>query len=102
MTELFKILGGLNNNLVTLVSIVGSVGVLGAMVKKWLRAEIDKVDMQQTKNFLTRSLADIERGVKLTEVEELRIKETYQWYVDHKGNTYIKDKYKALEEKKLI
>jgi hypothetical protein len=98
MTEFLEWLRNLDNNAVTIMSLLA----LGATIKMWLRAEIDKVDMQQTKNFLTRTLADIERGVELTEVEELRFKETYKWYIDHKGNTYIKDKYEELKEKKLI
>ena len=96
--DILEIIERIDHNLLTLVSITGSVGTLAFFIKKWLRAEIDKVDMQQTKNFLTRALADIERGVYMQDVEMLRIKETYQWYVDHGGNTYIKDKYKELEK----
>lgn len=98
MDKLFEWLGDLNNNFVTVASLL----TLAAAIKTWLRKEVDKVDMQQTKNFLTRTLADIERGTKLTEVEELRFKETYQWYIDHKGNTYIKDKYEELKREGLI
>lgn len=100
--ELLEMLEEIDHNLLTLISITGSVGTLAVFIKKWLRAEIDKVDMQQTKNFLTRALADIERGVYMQEVEMLRIKETYQWYIAHEGNTYIKDKYKELERKGMI
>lgn len=98
MADFFEWLRELDNNAVTIASLL----TLAAAIKVWLRVEIDKVDMQQTKNFLTRALADIERGIQLTEVEELRFKETYQWYIDHKGNTYIRDKYDELKKKGLI
>lgn len=100
--DILGIIEELDHNLLTLISITGSVGTLAFFIKKWLRAEIDKVDMQQTKNFLTRALADVERGVYMQEVEMLRIKETYDWYIAHEGNTYIKDKYKELERKNMI
>ena len=100
--NLLEMLEQIDHNLLTLISITGSVGTLAVLIKKWLRAEIDKVDMQQTKNFLTRALADVERGVYMQEVEMLRIKETYDWYIAHEGNTYIKDKYKELEKKGMI
>ena len=100
--QLLELIEQIDHNLLTLVSITGAVGTLAFLIKKWLRAEIDKVDMQQTKNFLTRALADIERGVYMQEVEMLRIKETYQWYIAHGGNTYIKDKYEELEKKGMI
>lgn len=99
---IIQIIEQIDHNLLTLVSITTSVGTLAFLIKKWLRAEIDKVDMQQTKNFLTRALADVERGVYMQEVEMLRIKETYDWYIAHEGNTYIKDKHKELERKGLI
>lgn len=100
--DILGIIEEIDHNLLTLISITGSVGTLAFFIKKWLRAEIDKVDMQQTKNFLTRALADVERGVYMQEVEMLRIKETYDWYIAHEGNTYIKDKYKELERKNMI
>ena len=63
-----------------------------------LNARIDKVDMQACKNFLVRCLSDLERGDALGEVEKERFKEQYDYYINHDGNSYIKDKveqYKA-------
>lgn len=59
---------------------------------------LNKVDMQACKNFLVRCLSDLERGDALGEVEKERFKEQYDYYIDHDGNSYIKDKvekYKA-------
>lgn len=93
----------LDNNLVTVMSICGSMAILAAAIKKWLRSEIDKVDLQQTKNFLIRTLAGLERGEKLTEVEKLGLKEAYTHYTeDLHGNTYVKDEYEKAKAKGLI
>lgn len=100
--DILEIIEQVDHNLLTLISIIGSVGTLAVFIKKWLRAEIDEVAMIQTKNFLTRALADIERGVYMQEVEMLRIKETYDWYIAHEGNTYIKDKYKELDKRGML
>ena len=97
MEGLFEIIERIDHNLLTLISITGSITTLGLFVKGWLKTEINKVAMMQTMNFLTRAFADIERGVDIKEVEMLRIKESYDWYIAHEGNTYIKNKHKELE-----
>lgn len=100
--EILQIIEQIDHNLLTLISITGSITTLGLFVKGWLKSEITKLAMIQTMNFLTRAFADIERGVDIKEVEMLRIKESYDWYIAHDGNTYIKDKHKELEKKGLI
>ena len=103
LIKLSSALGALDNNLVTVLSICGSISVLALAIKKWLRVEIDKVDLQQTKNFLIRTLAGLERGEKLTEVEKLGLKEAYTHYTeDLHGNTYVKDEYEEAKAKGLI
>jgi hypothetical protein len=67
-----------------------------------INARLDKVNMEACKNFLVRCLADIDRGDELTETEAQRFKEQYDYYIEHNGNTYIKDKYeKSKSEGKL-
>ena len=100
--DILQIIERIDHNLLTLISITGSITTLGLFVKNLLKGEINKVTMIQTMNFLTRAFADIERGVDIKEVEMLRIKESYDWYIAHNGNTYIKDKHKELEKKGLI
>ena len=103
LTKVFEAVRQLDNNLVTLLSICGSISVLALAIKKWLRVEIDKVDLQQTKNFLIRTLAGLERGEELTEVEKLGLKEAYTHYTeDLHGNTYVKDEYEKAKAKGLI
>ena len=100
--DILQIIEQIDHNLLTLISITGSITTLGLFVKNLLKGEINKVAMIQTMNFLTRAFADIERGVDIKEVEMLRIKESYDWYIAHEGDTYIKDKHKELEKKGLI
>ena len=50
-----------------------------------------KVDMEASKNFLVRCLADVEKGQGLTVAETMRFKEQYDYYLNHGGNSYIKD-----------
>lgn len=103
MAELIAALEQLDHNLVTLFSVGGSIAALAVIIKKWLRIEIDKVDLQQTKNFLIRTLACLERGDELTEVEKLGLKEAYAHYTeDLHGNTYVKDEYEKAKAKGLI
>lgn len=67
-----------------------------------INAKVDKSAMESCKNFLVRCLADIDRGDQLTETEAQRFKEQYDYYLQHGGNTYIKDKYeKSKSEDKL-
>lgn len=68
-----------------------------------LKADILRVDVQQTKNYLVRMLSDIERGVVFSEIEMKRFKDVYDHYINTlKKNTYIKDKHDELKERGLL
>lgn len=60
--------------------------------------KLKSVDMETCKNFLVRCLADVERGDQMTEIEKERFWEQYEYYIDHGGNTYIKNKVEKLKE----
>lgn len=51
--------------------------------------EIKQMQLEQYKNFLTRYLADLERGVKLTEIELERFNDIYTKYDKLGGNSYV-------------
>ena len=91
-------LSDIQADLILIVSIITSIAFLGAKIKTWIGKDVLKVDMQQTKNFLVRAFADIEREVPLTEIEKLRLKEQYDHYINHGGNSYIKDEYEKLKK----
>lgn len=60
--------------------------------------EIKQMQLDQCKNFLTRYLADIERGVKLTEIELERFNDINTKYSNLGGNSYIHRKIDKLKE----
>lgn len=66
------------------------------------KKDIQYVDLQQTKNYLVPTLARIERGEYLSEIEEERFIEQYQHYIDLGGNSYVKTKHDALKEQGKI
>ena len=63
-----------------------------------MRGEVKEVDMNACKNFLVRSLGDIEKGVPLDEIEKERLWEQYEHYQKIGGNSYIKRKVEHLQE----
>jgi len=60
--------------------------------------EIKQMQLEQYKNFLTRYLADIERGTDLTEIELERFNDIKTKYADLGGNSYVHRKIDKLEE----
>lgn len=62
-----------------------------------LSKRIEEVDMEATKNFLVRVLADIEQDSPVDEVERMRFWEAFQHYSKHGGNSYIRDKVEKLQ-----
>ena len=119
-------LSDIQGDLILIVSIITSLYFLGGKLKEWLHKDIheevkplsdkvdkmaeriDRVDRQQTKNYLVRSLADIERGVKLSDTELERLSEQYDHYCKKVeagglgGNSYIKEKYVKLQKEGLL
>ena len=58
-------------------------------LKEEVNEKLDSIDENQCKNYIVRSLADIERGIDLDEVEIKRLYDAYDHYCnDLKGNSY--------------
>ena len=57
------------------------------------------LDMETTKNFLVRYLADIEKGAIMAEIESQRFWEQYEHYLRMEGNSYIKEWVAKLQKK---
>lgn len=96
-----------------LVGLIGGIEYLKSHVEEWftkplkrelepIKKRIEDVDMNACKNFLVRTLKDMERGVDLSEVELERFYEQYNHYEQCGGNSYIKTKVKQLEEAGVI
>lgn len=67
-----------------------------------LSQKIDELSMGTCKNFITRYLSDVERGVLVGEIEKERFSEEWDYYTKHDGNSYIKSWYKKLEDKGFL
>lgn len=86
-------LESLNQNLVTVVSIITSLTVLAGIQYKLIKKELDAVFVQLAKNFIIRTLSKIEEGHKLSEIELQGLKDVYGQYIKRGGNTYVKERY---------
>lgn len=81
---------------VTLTIIVAMKKILNKQLEP-INQKIDKLDLNDCKNFLVRFLADVERGQVMDEVEEKRAHDVYDHYRnDLNGNSYIEDKWNKL------
>ena len=61
-----------------------------------LEKKVDEVDRASAKNFIVRSIADVEKGIPMDDVGQERFWEAYQHYVKVGGNSYIKHKVEKL------
>lgn len=110
-------LGQVSAGIAFIVALLTGVASINSKLKKWmqdslkenfdgmekkidgLRSQINTVDLEQTKSFLVRYLADVEKGHPLDEIEKERFWEQYQHYKDDlDGNTYIRHKVEQLEK----
>ncbi|MBR6689759.1 MAG: hypothetical protein IKL65_00310 [Bacilli bacterium] len=81
---------------VTITIIVAMKKILNKQLEP-INQKIDKLDLNDCKNFLVRFLADVERGQVMDEVEEKRAHDVYDHYRnDLNGNSYIEDKWNKL------
>ena len=68
-----------------------------SQLKEEVNEKLDSIDENQCKNYIVRSLADIERGIDLDEVEIKRLYDAYDHYCkDLKGNSYIHSKWEKV------
>lgn len=88
-----------------IVALIGGVEFLMARFKKVfdmqlkpLNSKIDNIELSNAKNFIVRTLADIEAGVFIDEVVKERFYENYEVYQKLGGNSYVKHKVEKLRE----
>jgi len=97
-------LGQLENFMVWLLGFGGSTVAIIAAVKKAIEKafkpinqKIDEVDLNATKNFLVRTIADIEKS-GVDDVTKMRFFEQYEHYQKLNGNSYIKSEVERLQK----
>lgn len=108
-------LGQIHAILVYIVGLIGVMTTVGATVKKAISKgfkpiydQIEKVDMNATKNFLVARISEIKSGNELDDISRERFIEQYEHYIKPKsdgglgGNSYIKLEVENLiKDKKL-
>lgn len=98
------------DNIVFIVALCGGMYALYRGVKRGIKKlleeefealnkRIDSIDMETTKNFLVRFLADVEKGTVVTEIERERFWEQYEHYLKMDGNSYVKEWVAKLQKK---
>jgi len=103
-------LGQISNLMVWVIGFGGSTLAIITAIKKAVasafkpvNAKIDNVDMNATKNFLVRCIADMDRH-EIDAVTKMRFYEQYEHYSKPKsegglgGNSYIKDEVERLKK----
>lgn len=72
-------------------------------VEKHLKEQLNKLDIQSTKNFLVSVIDDVKSGKKIDPITHERFWEEYEHYVeDLNGNSYIKNEVEKLKSKKKL
>ena len=95
-------LESLNQNLVTIVTIIGSLTFLSALQYKFIKKELDEIFLLLAKNFIIRTLDEVESGRKLSEIVLEGLKDIFGVYLVRGGNTYVKERYEKDKEEGLI
>lgn len=97
-------LGQISNVLIFISAFIASLTAIVVAIKKVLDKQLkplndkmDKLDINQCRNYLVDFLADIEQGIKKDETQIKRAYEIYDHYSkDLHGNSYIHDKWIKL------
>ena len=101
-------LGQISNFMVWILGFGGStIAIITAIKKavasafKPINKKIDDVDMNATKNFLVRCIADIDKE-GIDQVTKIRFYEQYEHYQKLGGNSYIKDEIERLKKEEKL
>lgn len=97
-------LGQIGTALAFIVGLIGSITYLKMTINKSIantlepiNKKIDKLDLNQCRNYLVDFLTDIENGITKDDIQIKRAYEIYDHYKnDLKGNSYIHDKWVKL------
>lgn len=96
-------LGQISDTLIWIVAFCGAITTITLTINKVIEKQlqplshkIDKLDINQCRNYLVDFLADIEQGINKDETQIKRAYEVYDHYCELGGNSYIHDKWEKL------
>ena len=95
-------LGEIEGILKFILAFGGSVSAVIVGVKKVVEKIVSPIGLDNAKNYIVPFLARLERGEAVSDIEVERFHEEYKYYIDHGGNSYIKDKVEKLREAKKL
>lgn len=91
-------LGDLSSWVGFLVGLAGGVTAIVSLVKKAVAKLLVPLAMDNAKNYIVPFLARLERGEPVDSIELERFHEEYKYYLDHDGNSFIKDRVERLKK----
>lgn len=90
----------LKDLIIELSVIIGSATVVLAFVKKYffnpIIQKIDEEKKDRIKVYLVGFISDLECGEPKNEIQKMIARELYDYYVNHKGNSYVHDHWENL------
>ncbi len=113
-------LGDVGSLIATIAAIISSCAGIYVYIKKALKTlfktqttdlqerldkqekAINRVDMENCKNFLVSFLSRVDREQEVDEIERERFWEQYEHYLSLGGNSYIKNKVETLCKKGVL
>lgn len=91
-------LGEIGNVFAYIVGFGTSVAAIVHFVAKAVNKVFTPYALDSAKDYLVLFLARVERGEPVDNIEVERFHERYSFYIDHGGNSYIKDKVEKLKK----
>lgn len=91
-------LGEIGNVFAYIVGLGASVAAIVHFVAKAVNKVFTPYALDSAKDYLVLFLARVERGEPVDNIEVERFHERYSFYIDHGGNSYIKDKVEKLKK----
>lgn len=91
-------LGDLESWLRFIIALVGSVSAVIVGVKKVVAKLLVPYGLDNAKNYIVPFIARLEREEAISEIELERFHEEFGYYIDHGGNSYIKERVEKLKK----
>lgn len=91
-------LGDIEGILKFILAFGGSISAVIVGVKKVVEKLLVPYGLDNAKNYVVPFIAKLDRGEPVSDIEVERFHEEYKYYIDHGGNSYIKDKVEKLRE----